>query len=102
MAGQVYPQIIEERATFSSQMVVSGTATSTGKSLLQTVCMNIFHGKVMPTTTSITESSFYQQLEEEDIFVREFTTKKSNKNSGGVDPKVGNPFNISSKSKVNS
>ena len=92
LAGEVYTQIIDERATFSSQMVVSGTATSTGKSLLQTVCMNMFYGKAQPTTTTLTEATFYQQLENENIYVREFTTRKVSSKSNTIDAKVKKVF----------
>ena len=73
-------------------MVVSGTATSTGKSLLQTVCMNMFYGKAQPTTTTLTEATFYQQLENENIYVREFTTRKVSSKSNTIDAKVKKVF----------
>ena len=70
LAGQVYKPIIEKRANFSSQMSVSGPASATGKSLMQTVCMLIFTGKVQPTTTSISEALFYEMANEGNIYGR--------------------------------
>ena len=43
-------------------MTISGDATSTGKSLFQTVWMTVFQGEPMPTLTSISEASAYDML----------------------------------------
>jgi hypothetical protein len=66
LSGELYVQIIEERTNFSMHMTVSGEATGTGKSLFQTVFMKAFHGKTMPTLTSITEAQAYKMLAEGD------------------------------------
>ena len=68
LAGQVYRQIIERRANYSTQMSVSGPASATGKSLMQTVCMLVFTGKVQPTTTSLSEATFYEMIDEGNIY----------------------------------
>ena len=49
-------------------MSVSGPATSTGKSLMQTICMLILNGEIQPTTTSLTEAQFYEMLDEGNIY----------------------------------
>jgi hypothetical protein len=68
LSGQLYKQIIGKQAQFSTQMSVSGPASSTGKSLMQTVGMITFIGEVQPTTTTITEASFYEMLDEGNIY----------------------------------
>ena len=67
-AGLVYGPSIKKRGNFSSQMSVSGPATSTGKSLMQTICMLILNGEIQPTTTSLTEAQFYEMLDEGNIY----------------------------------
>ena len=68
LSGSVYKHIIAHRGTFHTQMSVSGSATGTGKSLMQTVMMYTFYGEIKPSTTSLTEASFYAKMEEGDIF----------------------------------
>ena len=68
MSGKVYTQIIEHRNNFSTQMSVSGPAYATGKSLAQTLCMYMYSGNIQSTTTSLTEATFYEMLDEGDIF----------------------------------
>lgn len=68
LAGQLYKLIVAKHGGFSTQMSVSGPASSTGKSLMQTVGMLLFYGEVQPTTTSITESTFYDMLEDGNIY----------------------------------
>ena len=68
MAGQLYSHIIDKQAQFSTQMSVSGTSASTGKSLMQTVGMLMFYGEVQPTTTTITEATFFDMIEVGNIY----------------------------------
>ena len=68
MSGQLYTQIFNKQAQFSTQMSVSGSAAGTGKSLMQTVCMLMFYGEVQPTTTTMTEATFYDLIEEGNIY----------------------------------
>ena len=63
LAGQLYRHIIERQGNFSTQMSVSGTGSSTGKSLMMSVCMLIFTGEFQSTTTSLTETTFFQILD---------------------------------------
>ena len=49
-------------------MSVSGPAYATGKSLAQTLCMYMYSGAIQTTTTSLTEATFYELLDEGDIF----------------------------------
>ena len=85
LAGQVYKPIIEKRANFSSQMSVSGPASATGKSLMQTVCMLVFTGKIQPTTTSLSEALFYEMVDEGNIYGRNIHIglPQGNINGGG-------------------
>lgn len=71
LAGQLYRPIIDMQGAFSTQMSVSGPASGTGKSLFQTAGMNMFHGEPQPTTTSMTEATFYETLSEETLFGKE-------------------------------
>jgi hypothetical protein len=68
MSGKVYIPIITQRNNFSTQMSVSGPAYATGKSLAQTLCMYMYSGAIQTTTTSLTEATFYELLDEGDIF----------------------------------
>ena len=68
LSGSVYKHIIAHRGTLHTQMSASGPATGTGKSLFQTIMMYIFFGEIKPSTTSLTEASFYAKMEEGDIF----------------------------------
>ena len=68
LSGSIYKHIIAHRGTYHTQMSASGPATGTGKSLMQTMMMYIFYGEMQPSTTSLTEASFYAKLEEGDIF----------------------------------
>ena len=52
-------------------MSASGPASGTGKSLFQTVGMNTFHGEPQPTTTSMTEATFYETLAEDTLYGKE-------------------------------
>ena len=49
-------------------MSVSGPVTQTGKSLMQSVCMLMFKGNMQSTTTTLSESCFYEILEEGNIY----------------------------------
>ena len=62
LSGELYVPIIDARTNFSMHMTVSGEATGTGKSLLQTIWMNVFKGGPQPTLTSITEAQAYDLL----------------------------------------
>ena len=64
LSGQLYKHIIRIQGTFFTQMSVSGQAYSTGKSLLQSVNMLIFHGEPQPTTTSATETTLFETFHE--------------------------------------
>ena len=68
LAGQLYRPIKSQQGHFSTQMSVSGAASSTGKSLFQTVGQHMFYGEEQPSTTSITEATMYDMLEEGNIF----------------------------------
>ena len=68
LAGQLYNQIFAKQAQFSTQMSVSGPAAGTGKSFMQTVGMLMFYGEPQPTTTTITEATFYDMLEDGNIY----------------------------------
>ena len=63
LAGKFYRHIINVQGNFSTQMSISGESCSTGKSLMQTVCMLIFEGEVKSATTSMTESDFFETLD---------------------------------------
>ena len=68
ISGQLYTQIINKQAQFSTQMSVSGDVFTTGKSLMQTVGMLMFYGEEQPTTTTMTEATFYDLIEEGNIY----------------------------------
>ena len=68
LAGQLYTHIIAKQGQFSTQMSVSGSSASTGKSLMQTVGMLMFYGEVQPTTTTLTEATFYDMIEDGNIY----------------------------------
>ena len=68
LAGQLYRPIIAKQAQFSTQMSVSGPASCTGKSLMMSVGMLMFYGEQKPTTTSITESTFFEMLENGNLY----------------------------------
>ena len=68
LAGQLYKPIIDKQGAFSTQMSASGPASGTGKSLFQTVGMNMSYGEPQPTTTSMTEATFYETLSEETLY----------------------------------
>ena len=77
LSGQLYTQIFDKQAQFSTQMSVSGAAAGTGKSLMQTVGMLMFYGETQPTTTTMTEATFYDLIEEGKFMVREGIQKNS-------------------------
>ena len=56
MAGEFYKFIIEDQGNFSTQMVLSGSATGTGKSLLMTIMVRSLKGCDKPSTKSCSES----------------------------------------------
>ena len=62
--GQFYGLIIKKLGNFFTQLSISGAATSTGKSLIQSCCMLMFTGEIQPPTTSLTETTFYETLSE--------------------------------------
>ena len=68
LAGQLYSPIFAKQAQFSTQMSVSGPSAGTGKSLMQTIGMLMFYGEAQPTTTTMTEATFYDMLEEGNIY----------------------------------
>ena len=71
LAGQLYSPIFAKQAQFSTQMSVSGPSAGTGKSLMQTIGMLMFYGEAQPTTTTMTEATFYDMLEEGNIYGKE-------------------------------
>ena len=72
LSGHLYKHIIKIQGTFSSQMSVPGSSSSTGKSLMQTVNMLIFYGEPQPSTTNATESTFYETLHDGTPFFGKF------------------------------
>ena len=52
-------------------MSISGDASGTGKSLMQSCCMLMFHGEPQTTVTSISDSSFYELLSDGSIYGNE-------------------------------
>ena len=68
LVGQLYKHIIAKQGQFSTQMSVSGSSYTTGKSLMQTVGMLMFYGEEQPTTTTLTEATFYDMIEEGNIY----------------------------------
>ena len=59
LSGEFYPFIIEDHGNFSVQMVLSGEATGTGKSLAQSVHMRALKGGEICPTKSCTENEGY-------------------------------------------
>ena len=66
--GAFYKHVIAKQGNFSTQMSVSGPATSTGKSLMMQANMFIFHGEEQPTSTTMTEATFFEVLEDGNIY----------------------------------
>ena len=62
LAGELYVQIIEAQSNYSLQMNVSGEATGTGKSLMQSTWMRVFKGEEQGTVTSITQAQAFDRL----------------------------------------
>ena len=52
----------------STQMSVSGSASSTGKSLCMTVGMLMFYGEQQNTTGTCTEAQFFDATEDGNIY----------------------------------
>ena len=68
MMGQFYPFIIKKHGNFSTQMSISGSASGTGKSLIQSSCMLMFTGEEQSTMASLSEATFYNMLSEGNIY----------------------------------
>ena len=62
LAGELYQLIIKTQSHYCMQMSVSGDATGTGKSLLQSVWMVVFTGEPQTTLTSVSEAQAYKML----------------------------------------
>ena len=54
--------MIEEQGNFLIQMSVSGDATGTGKSLMQSVWMRAFKNEEQATVTSVTQAQAHEVL----------------------------------------
>ena len=68
LVGQFYPFIIKRHGTCSMQMSISGSSTSTGKSLMQTCGMLMFFGEEQPTMSSISETTTHEMLSDGCMF----------------------------------
>ena len=66
--GQLYPFILKKLGNCSSMMSISGEATHTGKSLIQTSCMAMFTGAEQPVMSSLTDSVYFEMLSEGNIY----------------------------------
>ena len=77
LAGQLYGPIKSQHGHFSTQMSASGAASSTGKSLFQTAGQNMYYGEEQPSTTSLTEATMYDMLEDGNIFGKRLQLKCS-------------------------
>ena len=62
LSGELYVPIIDARGNFSMHMTVSGDATDVGKSLFQTIWMNVFRNGRGNLLTSITQAQAYDML----------------------------------------
>jgi hypothetical protein len=62
LSGEFYKYIIEDNGNFTTQMVLSGSSTGTGKSLLQTIMIRAVNGCDKAPTKSCTESEAYEVL----------------------------------------
>ena len=68
MIGQFYPFIVKLHGNCSIQMSISGSASGTGKSLMQSSCTLMFTGEQQTAVTSISEAALYEMLSEGCIY----------------------------------
>ena len=72
MSGEFYKFLIEDGRNFSTQMVLSGDATGTGKSLLQSVMVRALKGCDKSPTKSCSESEAFWILSRGENIYGEF------------------------------
>ena len=62
LTGEMYQVVVKNHGNFSTTCSVSGDATGTGKSLIQSTFMATFRGDDATNVGSITEAMTYEML----------------------------------------
>ena len=76
LTGEMYQAVVKSHGNFSTTCSVSGDATGTGKSLIQSTFMATFRGDDASNVGSITEAMIYEMLSEGQNIYGKLSTRK--------------------------